>query len=470
MHGIITTFISVDKSIYICVLLLIFLLWRYHKVKDKDLIYFFLSCASYTLGEVCYDFLDLIIKFPIDLIFFFLFYYFIFLFFRQRTRILLKNPIMDKSSDIKTWLLIFIDFLVFAALSYLLYYLFDRVSISPQSSEYSLNLITVSNFIYPIFDFLILGYFISINKKYIMSDRKLYLPLISGISVWAIGDFLIAYEEVYKAATYEIGNYLQMLGLIILTVILSLIKTSKTDSYYTTIDLYRRNSRVENYNLLIYIIIALYFLIYIYCSVYASFFMDTVRIFGIIILLLGFLRQTIINYDIEYKLNNTSKDAITDPLTELYSRKYAFTLLNNLYKSSLYFGIKISVLMLDIDFFKKYNDTYGHVNGDYVLKEISQVITSSIDTSNIVCRYGGEEFMIVLPGADEKTGIQIADRIRENIENYVFRQSSKITISIGGATSGKAMKEAADLIEQADTALYNAKKERNKCSWFDSGS
>ena len=122
--------------------------------------------------------------------------------------------------------------------------------------------------------------------------------------------------------------------------------------------------------------------------------------------------------------------------------------------------------MLDIDHFKNFNDTYGHVNGDLCLKEISQLISNTVDPSSIICRYGGEEFMIILPGADEKAGFLIADKIRGKIDACIFYQSSKITISIGGATSGEAAKEATDLIEQADTALYKAKEERNKCSWF----
>lgn len=83
----------------------------------------------------------------------------------------------------------------------------------------------------------------------------------------------------------------------------------------------------------------------------------------------------------------------------------------------------------------------------------------------MICRYGGEEILISLPGADEKTGMQAAEKIRQKIEAYHFPKGSKITVSIGGVTSDKTTKTATDLIELADSALYKVKEKRNQCAW-----
>ena len=370
-------------------------------------------------------------------------------------------------------MLIAIDYFIIAILSYLIFYYFDRVSLSSRPVISSFDFSMAINFLYPVIDLLILGYYININKTYIVSDRKVYLPLIAGISIWTISDFLFAYEEIFGLPANGIGEYLQGFGLIALIIIMVLIKCSKIDSCYTTIDLYRDNSKLRNTNLLMNSLILLYIIIYLSCviifadSVYP---MNTVNTSGIILLMLAILRQNIIHYDIQRKFDKMSRDASTDPLTGLFSRKYVFTLMHSLYKSSLYFNISISALMLDIDHFKDFNDTYGHIKGDHVLKDIAQLINRSIDTSNILCRYGGEEFLLVLPGVDQTNGLLIAEKIRKNIEEYDFSKDmpypGKVTVSIGGATAGRKTQNETDLVEQADLALYKAKEVRNKSVWF----
>lgn len=252
-----------------------------------------------------------------------------------------------------------------------------------------------------------------------------------------------------------------------------LTNTNKTNVDYTTIDLYQENSKFRIFLTLINGLILAYLVVYFYCLIRysnSSLLMKHIKDFGIILLVLAILRQNIVNYDIQRKLIILSKDAKTDPLTGLFSRKYAFSLIENVFSSSLHFNISISALMLDIDNFKILNDMWGHSCGDYVLMNISSLIKSSIETSSIVCRYGGEEILIILPEIDQSKGILIAEKIRQDIEAFDFhygkmKSGVRVTVSIGGATAGNKIKNEFDLIEQADAALYKAKEKRNDVFW-----
>jgi len=468
--------IFLDYSLYICFATLIFLVLIYKKSNDRDLKYFIFADVFYILGGICINIVDRSMNIPVDFIFYFFFYYFIFLFLRRRNNSLLKNPTMQNGSELKIGMLLIVDFFILATFSYLIFYYFDRSSLSSSLEFGKLDNIMLINFLYPVLDFLIFGYFININRYYIVSDRKAYIPVSAGFLIWTIGDFLTAFEWLFRTDTYGIGDYLQVLGLVLLIIVVFFIKNSKINSDYTTIDLYQDNSKFGDRTVLINVLIVTYLAIYLYCLsnyVNSVLLMNSARDFGIILLVLSILRQNLINYEAQLKLNKLAKDASTDPLTGLYSRKYSFTLIQSILKSSLYFNISISVLMVDIDYFKKFNDTWGHVIGDHVLKKIAQLISSSIDTSNIVCRYGGEEFLIVLIGIDQSNGLLIAEKIRKNIESHNFQEGKlksvgKVTVSIGGVTSGNNTHNEMDLIEQADTALYKAKEERNKSSWFSS--
>ena len=116
--------------------------------------------------------------------------------------------------------------------------------------------------------------------------------------------------------------------------------------------------------------------------------------------------------------------------------------------------------MIDIDYFKKYNDKYGHIAGDIVLKETSQIFMHLSSPNAIVSRYGGEEFAIVLPRTDKKGAEDFAERIRRRVEERMFflrREKTKVTISIGVAT-GPNGGNLNQLISEADKALYKAKR------------
>jgi len=154
------------------------------------------------------------------------------------------------------------------------------------------------------------------------------------------------------------------------------------------------------------------------------------------------------------------KMAITDSLTGLYVRRYFSERLEEEFGRSARHGLKFSFLMLDIDDFKKCNDTYGHLVGDVVLKGIAKIIKESIREIDLVSRYGGEEFAVLLPETSVNAATIVAERIRRKVEEGVFKaydEKIKITLSIGLSEYPASASNSASLIDKADEALYRAK-------------
>ncbi len=145
--------------------------------------------------------------------------------------------------------------------------------------------------------------------------------------------------------------------------------------------------------------------------------------------------------------------AVRDGLTGLFNRRYFNELVNVEVNRVKRFPTALSLLMLDIDNFKNYNDTQGHQAGDELLKSAAKVFKNSVRAVDIVSRYGGEEFVIILPQADKKAAQIIAERLRVQISLYL-----PTTVSIGIATLPDDASEVEQLIEKADAALYQAKK------------
>jgi len=151
-----------------------------------------------------------------------------------------------------------------------------------------------------------------------------------------------------------------------------------------------------------------------------------------------------------------------DALTGLFNRRYINNILGLLVKEASINKTEISLIMLDIDFFKSINDEYGHQIGDQVLISISKIIQGSVRESDPVGRYGGEEIIVILPNTSNTKVLEIANHIRENIENHVFKHINK-TITISGGVSTNLQISADALIKQADDNLYKAKaKGRNQ--------
>ncbi len=160
--------------------------------------------------------------------------------------------------------------------------------------------------------------------------------------------------------------------------------------------------------------------------------------------------------------------AVTDELTGLYNRRYFFSCLNQEYeRAKRYPQNEFSVVMLDIDHFKRINDTYGHVAGDMVLRQLAKIMKESARNIDIPSRFGGEEFIILLPQTPLKGGISFAQRLRKEVESYPFEalgEKITVTISLGVSNYRTNMPYTVDeVIKRTDEALYKAKETgRNK--------
>ncbi|MDQ0242772.1 diguanylate cyclase (GGDEF)-like protein/PAS domain S-box-containing protein [Bacillus fengqiuensis] len=164
-----------------------------------------------------------------------------------------------------------------------------------------------------------------------------------------------------------------------------------------------------------------------------------------------------------------------DGLTKIANRRYFDQSLEMEWQKSIQDGEPISLLLFDIDYFKKYNDEYGHQSGDECLKRIAGVLKTVIDHPNdVIARYGGEEFAVILPQTDEEGAAFVAEKIRQNVEalripHIGSKTNDIVTISIGAVSSVAVGSERPeDLIVKADKALYQAKNEgRNRVKIYD---
>ncbi len=169
--------------------------------------------------------------------------------------------------------------------------------------------------------------------------------------------------------------------------------------------------------------------------------------------------------DLEKKNRELNKMAFVDGLTGISNRRYFEDSLNNEWEKAVGEAIPLSVILIDIDFFKLYNDTYGHQQGDACLKQVAQKLNESAGISkNIVARYGGEEFVAVLPGLDEKGAIAIANEMLSGIARLKIPHESStvsdivtVSLGVGYGFPTESMKPA-DLLKIADRELYKAKE------------
>lgn len=151
-----------------------------------------------------------------------------------------------------------------------------------------------------------------------------------------------------------------------------------------------------------------------------------------------------------------------DGLTMVYNHRYFHQRLQEECKKSQKENKPVSILMADIDYFKVYNDAYGHQQGDEIIKKVVEVIEKTIKSKDILCRYGGEEFAVIMPDTNIEQGVVCAEKIRKKIVETEFDGENilpeeKLTVSVGVAQLGKDNRDFKELIKAADSALYRAK-------------
>ncbi|MBU1668982.1 GGDEF domain-containing protein [bacterium] len=161
--------------------------------------------------------------------------------------------------------------------------------------------------------------------------------------------------------------------------------------------------------------------------------------------------------DIEQEKTQIKKLAEYDPLTKIYNRVKLNSLFPEIFYKANRYGQHFSIILLDIDHFKKINDTYGHNIGDKVLVELARLINMGLRQSDTFARWGGEEFIIVSEMSTRKETVALASRLRSQVENYSFDIIKNITCSFG-VSEFKDGDTQTRLLERVDTALYEAKE------------
>ncbi|MGZ3534335.1 MAG: diguanylate cyclase [Thermodesulfobacteriota bacterium] len=167
--------------------------------------------------------------------------------------------------------------------------------------------------------------------------------------------------------------------------------------------------------------------------------------------------------EIEIMKEEALRLSYTDDLTGIYNHRFFVEQLTREVERHRRYSTPLSLLMIDIDYFKHYNDANGHLAGDQVLRAIAHLIGRGVRQTDIVARYGGEEFAAILTSTGRKGAFEIAERVRRNVADTRFPNASaqpdkSLTISVGVATASSSISTLTDLIREADHALYRAKK------------
>ncbi len=164
--------------------------------------------------------------------------------------------------------------------------------------------------------------------------------------------------------------------------------------------------------------------------------------------------------------------SLTDPLTGLFNRRYFENYLHTEIARARRFDHPLSLVMLDVDNFKNYNDQLGHLNGDRLLKKLAKIMNNTARSTDVISRYGGEEFCVILPEISPEGAYQFSERLRDIVFSHPFEQrevqpNGHISVSLGTATYPMDAQMTRELVEKADIAMYRAKKSgKNRAEKF----
>jgi diguanylate cyclase (GGDEF)-like protein len=177
------------------------------------------------------------------------------------------------------------------------------------------------------------------------------------------------------------------------------------------------------------------------------------------------LEKEVMNRTSELKKakDNLERLSITDGLSGLYNYRYLIHSIDSELRRAVRYNRTLALLLMDIDYFKDLNDTYGHQCGDYVIKTVGNLLKTNVRATDVVARYGGDELAVMLLETDEKSALDVAIKLKKEIGSYTFQWRTKqlsVNLSIGLATApAPGIQEASHLVEAADRALYQAKRE-----------
>ncbi|MCK8058942.1 MULTISPECIES: GGDEF domain-containing protein [unclassified Fusibacter] len=180
-------------------------------------------------------------------------------------------------------------------------------------------------------------------------------------------------------------------------------------------------------------------------------------------------RNILLYRELEENLKEIKRLSVTDQLTGIFNRRRFIEVLKYEFSRIGRYGIGFSIIMFDIDHFKNVNDTYGHDIGDFVLKKLSELVQSRLRESDTFARWGGEEFMILMPQSTLETALKLSEAIRQLISNFDFSPVTQVTSSFGVINySDESKIDFEDIISYVDQALYKAKQTgRNRVVAFE---
>ena len=171
------------------------------------------------------------------------------------------------------------------------------------------------------------------------------------------------------------------------------------------------------------------------------------------------------------RLDQLKEQAVIDELTGTYNRRYFEEQMNVRIEEAKRYDTPFSLVMFDLDHFKRVNDTLGHQFGDHVLRETAEIVRKEVRQEDVLARYGGEEFVIMLPHTDRLGSAILAERIRESVADHTFSRkgrNQKVTMSLGSASMPiDGVETAEGLIEMTDRRLYEAKSQGRNRTIFD---